>query len=283
MANLNFPPPTDHQEFERLVADIAGPILRTPHVNLNGRAGQRQEGVDVSITTLDGAQVGIQCKLTTGSLSLATVAEEVAKARGYTPSLARFIVATTARSDANLQKAVRALPTEVFSVDLWSWDEINNHMNRLPGVGIPYAEHVLIGSAPKAEHQHAEHLREALDRPGFLRRAHAEHNFVDQRQAVQDTSSFIRTGQLYTRDGQFVSGLPYRRYREDYTARLETVLRAVDALDNHLGRSLKLLIDPNRPQHVAAMIELDTKRLAVLKAANRIFAEQSIAGLEPSS
>lgn len=283
MASLNFPPPADHQEFERLVADIAEPVLHTPNVHLNGRVGQSQAGVDISVTTVDGAQVGIQCKLTTGSLAMATVRQEIVKARGYSPPLDRFIVATTARSDSALQREVRELPPERFSVEIWSWDEINNHMNRLPGVGIPYAEHVLLGSAPEAERQHAEHLREALDRPAFLRRAHAEHSFIDQRQAVKDTSSFLRTGRLYTRDGQFVSGLPYRRYSPDYASRLEAVLKAVDGLDNHLGRSLDSLMNSSRRDHVAVTIELDSKRLAVLKAANRIFAEQAITPLEPSS
>jgi hypothetical protein len=283
MPTLNFPPPADHQEFERLVADIAGPVLHTPHVQLNGRSGQAQAGVDVSVTTLDGNYVGIQCKRTDHALALSTITDEIIKARVYRPALTRFIIATTARADAQLQRAVRELPPEAFTVEVWSWDDINNHMNRLPGVGIPYAEHVLIGSAPVAEHQHAEHLREALDRPAFLRRAHAEHNFHEQQQAVRDTSSFLRTGHLYTRDGRFVSGLPYRRYGEGYETQVAKVLRAIDALDNHLGRAMRDLTDEGRPGHAGAQIELDTRRLAVLTAANRIFRKQGIAELMPSS
>lgn len=283
MANLNFPPPTDHQEFERLVADIAGPVLGTPHVHLNGRMGQAQAGVDVSVTAPDGTHVGIQCKLTNGSLSMTTIKEEIVKARDYEPTLARFIVATTARSDAPLQQAVRQLPDEAFAIELWSWDDINNYMNRLPGVAIPYAEHILLGSQPKAEREHAEHLREALDRPAILRSADVEHNFVDQREAVKDTSSFLRTGRHYTRSRQLVSALPYRRYSPEYAARLQTVLNAVDAMDKHLKRSLDALQDFNNPERVAAKVALDAKRLDVLKAANRVFAEQGIDLLNPSS
>jgi hypothetical protein len=283
MANLNFPPPTDHQEFERLVADVAGPVLGTPLVSLNGRTGQAQAGVDVSVTGTDGTHIGVQCKLTTAGLPVATVREEVAKARDYRPLLSRFIIATTARSDAPLQQAVRELPAEKFSVELWSWDDINNHMNRLPGVAIPYAEHVLLGSQPRAEHEHAEHLREALDRPAFLRRADAEHSFADQREAVQDTSSFLRTGRHYTRTQQFVSALPYRRYSPDYSARLQAVMKAVDAMDNHLRRSLDALQDFSSPDHLPSMVTLDAKRMEVLKAANRVFTEQGLDPLEPSS
>lgn len=283
MPNLNFPPPTDHQEFERLVADIAEPVLRTPVVNLNGRAGQTQAGVDVSATATDGTHIGIQCKLTIGKLTIGVIKEEIANARNYKPPLARFIIATTARSDAPLQEAVRELPKETFGVELWSWDDINNYMNRLPGVAIPYAEHVLLGSQPDAERGHAEHLREALDRPAFLRRAEAEHSFLEQLQAVRDTSSFLRTGRHYTRTQQFVSALPYRRYSDEYSTRLQGLLKAVDAMDNTLRKSLHALQDPNSPDHVASMVALDGRRMEVLKAANRVFSDQDLDPLEPSS
>ena len=280
MASLNFPPPTDHQEFERLVVDIAGPVLGTPLVSLNGRTGQAQSGVDVSVRAPDGTHIGIQCKLTTAELPVETVQEEVAKARDYRPSLSRFIIATTARSDAPLQQAVRELPAEKFSVELWSWDDINNYMNRLPGVAIPYAEHVLLGSQPRAEQEHAEHLREALDRPAFLRRAAGEHSFADQRDALRDTSSFLRTGRHYTRAQQFVSALPYRRYSPEYSAGLQDVLNAVDAMDGHLRRWLAALQDFSSPDHLLSMDELDVKRIEVLKAANRIFTNHGLDPLE---
>lgn len=283
MANLNFPPPTDHQEFERLVADIAEPVLGTPLVNLNGRTGQAQAGVDVSVTATNGTHVGIQCKLTTGNLTITAVKQEIAKARHYKPALARFIIASTARSDAPLQQAVRELPDEDFTVEIWSWDDINNYMNRLPGVAIPYAEHVLLGSQPRAEHEHAEHLREALDRPAFLRRAEQEHSFAEQLEAVRDTSSFLRTGRHYTRNQQFVSALPYRRYSPEYSARLQALLKTVDAMDNHLRRSLRALQDPFDPKHIASKVTLDGRRMDVLKAANRVFLDQGLDLLEPSS
>lgn len=281
MAHLNFPPPTDHQEFERLVGEIADPALRASHVNLNGRTGQAQQGVDVSVLTNDGRHVGIQCKLTNSGLSLGTVKAEIQKARGYKPALDRFIVATTAPSDARLQEDVRLLPKEKFSVEIWSWDEINNHLNRLGALGVAYAQHVLMGPAEDAERQHAEHLREALDRPAFLRMAHSERNFIDQREAVKDTSAFLRTGYLYTRDNRFVSGLPHRRYGEDYSASLSTILRAVDALDAFLGRHAKVLMDQAAVEHAEAIVDLDTRRMAVLKAANRAFARLDIAELSP--
>lgn len=110
MAHIDFPPPSDEQAFERLIEELAKPVLNGQTVELNGRRGQSQQGVDVSVSLYTGEQVGIQCKLTTKSLSLSTVTSEVANARGYKPELDKFIVATTARSDARLQEQVRAFP-----------------------------------------------------------------------------------------------------------------------------------------------------------------------------
>ena len=80
-----------------------------------------------------------------------------------------------------------------------------------------------------------------------------------------------------------MSALPYRRYSDEYSTRLQGLLKAVDAMDNHLRRSLDALQDPNSPDHVASMVALDGRRMEVLKAANRVFSDQDLDTLEPSS
>lgn len=283
MANLSFPPPTDHQEFERLICDLAGPIFRTRNVNLNGRSGQAQHGVDVSVLAADGRNVGIQCKLTGNQLSVSTVQDEIAKATTYTPPLDEFILATSAPADAPLEAAVRGLPKVGFDIAIWSWNKINNYLNRTPAVSVPYAQHILMGSTESSEQEHAMHLREALDRPAFLRKAHYESGFLDQREAVRDTSAFLRTGYLYTRDDNFVSGLPYIRYSEPYAKHLATLLGAIDSLDTYLARHLNVLNDPGDSGQIEALMGLDAKRLAVLKAANRLLVQFDIPKLVPAS
>lgn len=270
MTFFAFPPPKDPEEFERIVAQIAGPVLRSRQVNLNGRRGQAQAGVDVSVTTDDG-EVGIQCKLT-GSLKISTVEEEVEKAKKYVPALTQFIVATSSPSDAVLQAELRKLRAP-FKVSLWSWDEINNHLNRLPGVALDYVQSVLLGTAEASELQHAIHLREALDRPALLYGAHAERDFVAQADALKDTSAFLRTGLLYTRDGVLVSGLPYRRYSEKYAGSLAKVADRIAKLDSYTGRQLAVLIDAADPDHQRAINEAEKRRIAVLDVANTIFEE----------
>jgi Restriction endonuclease len=270
MTFFAFPPPKDPEEFERIVEQIAGPVLRSQEVNLNGRRGQAQDGVDVSVTT-DAGEVGIQCKVT-AKLKIGTVREEVRKAKGYVPKLTHFIVATTSPSDAVLQAEVRKVQAP-FKLSLWSWDEINNHLNRLPGVAMDYVQHVLMGSKEASERQHAIHLREALDRPALLYGAHAERDFVAQIEALKDTSAFLRTGLLYTRGGLLVSGLPYRRYSDSYADALAKVVDRVGKLDSYTGRYLPVLTDPTHPDHQRTLNEAERRRIAVLDVANAILDE----------
>lgn len=283
MAQLDFPPPSDEQAFERLIEELATPVLNATAVQLNGRRGQSQEGVDVSVSLDDGSLVGIQCKLTRKALALATVKAEIANARAYKPTLDRFIVATTARSDARLQEQVRGLRGVPFTVEVWNWDQINGWLNRYAAAGISYVQHVLLGSIPDANRAHADALRIALDRPALLRAADSEHSFEDQLEAIKQTSMFLRTGYLYTRDGHFVIGvLPLRNYSNDYVTLVSPTLRALDALDVHLRRRMNDLLDPSSPRHAEAAAHLDTKRIAVLMAGNRIFSAVGL-GLIPIS
>lgn len=265
-----------------MICDLAGPIFHTRNVNLNGRSGQAQQGVDISILAGDGQNVGIQCKVVNKQLTVAKVKEEVTNATAYTPALDEFIVATTAPADAPLEAAVRALPKAGFTVAIWSWNKINNYLNRTPAVGIPYIQHVLMGSTESSEQEHAKHLREALDRPAFLRKAHYENSFRDQRHAVRDTSAYLRTGYLYTRDNVFVSGLPHTRCSERYAKQLAGLLGAIDSLDAYLAKNQQILDDPGNVGQPEALMGLDAKRLAVLKAANRLFVELHIPKLIPS-
>ncbi len=133
-------------------------------------------------------------------------------------------------------------------------------------------QHVLLGTRPQAEQAHAEALRIALDRPALVRSADTEHSFDHQFEAIKDTSMFLRTGYLYTRGRQFVIGvLPLRSYSDEYVEVASPVLRALDALDAHLGRRMKELVDQSAPRHAEAAANLDTKRVAVLTAGNKDF------------
>lgn len=283
MAHLNFPPPSDHQAFERLIQALASPIFRTYEANRYGGNGQKQHGVDVLVREQDGQFVGIQCKLTVGRLAIGTVKAEVAKAEKFSPPLRHYVLATTAPSNAVLQSKVAALPQKKFSVEVWSWDEINNYINRHAGVAQEYVREVLVGGEVEAEVEHAEHLRIAIDRPAFLHMSRAERDFHAQREALKGTSMFLRTGLLYTRDGDFVTGLPGRKYAAPYGDLLGAVKKKVDEMDIFLARKMSILTGPEGPDTLRALSELDRKRFAVLDAANKALDHANVQNLEVST
>jgi hypothetical protein len=77
----------------------------------------------------DDRHIGVQCKNTVDGISLATVKAEIASAEAFEPKLDRLYIATTAKRDAVLQKAVREISKQqaqagLFKVDVLFWDDI---------------------------------------------------------------------------------------------------------------------------------------------------------------
>lgn len=99
----------------------------------HGRAGQRQDGVD--IVGRNGAMypIGLQCKKRSrwpiSRLSTKDVDDEIAAAKNFKPKLKAFYILTTAPDDVALQKHVRNINQKQkkhnsFEVILLGWGEI---------------------------------------------------------------------------------------------------------------------------------------------------------------
>jgi hypothetical protein len=126
------PIPKSWDEFEDIVADIYVREWADKHLQRNGRAGQRQNGVDIfgRPAYANGLRAGIQCKrLEERKLTSATIKAEVKKAESFEPPLFEFIVVTTDKRDALVQKAVRVLNDErtndgKFAVHVVFWEDV---------------------------------------------------------------------------------------------------------------------------------------------------------------
>jgi hypothetical protein len=121
-------PPRDDVLFEHLCLALFKRIIRDPFAQLNGRPGQRQNGVD-AFGFLDGRSehvVGLQAKALTRSLTEQELSDIVRKATSFSPTLKEFMVATTSRRDAILQQCARSYPnaTVPFTVRILSWDDL---------------------------------------------------------------------------------------------------------------------------------------------------------------
>jgi hypothetical protein len=126
------PTPKSWDDFEDIVADLYIRLWDDPHAQRYGRSGQAQQGVDIygQPDRLQSGYVGVQCKrYAVGTLTLRIVKDEITKAEEFEPSLAEYILATTDRRNAVLQKAIRELNEErhaakKFPVYIVFWEDL---------------------------------------------------------------------------------------------------------------------------------------------------------------
>jgi hypothetical protein len=129
IASSNVPTPKSWEEFEDITLAAAKLRWNSSDFYRNGRPRQEQHGIDIWGHDDDNRHIGVQCKNTVGGVSLTAVKAEIAKAEDFEPKLDRLYVATTAKRDAILQKAVREISGQraevgLFKVDVLFWDDI---------------------------------------------------------------------------------------------------------------------------------------------------------------
>ena len=137
ISDLQIPPPKNGERFEELCLDLYkaefGPAQQY------GSPGQAQQGVDIFILNKD---IGIQCKkrdYQNGKITEKELSEYVKEAKKYKPPLKRFILATTCKRDAKIQKSAELISKEhekekLFSIKIDSWDEIIQFLEEHPKI-----------------------------------------------------------------------------------------------------------------------------------------------------
>jgi len=130
LQSMEFPKPSDWQDFERIVKCYCELKWPSQTVKPNGRNGQKQNGVDLYVKCKDGSYLGIQCKLSlSDSLPVKTIEREVEKAVQFKPALAHYYIATTANRHARTQEQVNIfnqhrMANGLFDVDILFWEDI---------------------------------------------------------------------------------------------------------------------------------------------------------------
>jgi tetratricopeptide (TPR) repeat protein len=132
IAQTELYPPKSWDEFEDVVWDLYSRVWGDPKAERYGRTGQAQQGVDIygRPSDLGGRYVGVQCKrYAEGRLTQTVVEKEIAKAEGFEPPLAEYIIATTEHRDAVLQAAVRKIDEArraagKFAVRIVFWEDL---------------------------------------------------------------------------------------------------------------------------------------------------------------
>jgi hypothetical protein len=157
IASSNVPTPKSWDEFEDITLAAAKLRWNSPDFYRNGRQGQKQDGVDIWGHDDDNRHIGVQSKNTVDGISLATVEAEISNAESFTPKLDRLYIATTARRDGTLQKAVREISqqrakTGQFKVDVLFWDDICQDLAKDDDVFFRHYPQFKQGADPVAEH-----------------------------------------------------------------------------------------------------------------------------------
>lgn len=125
--------PTNWQDFEDLCFILWKFIWNDPHAQKNGRQGQAQYGVDIYGKPVGQLDIeGVQCKgksdYSKSELTITEIKAELTKAINFKPTLKNLTFATTAPSDANLLKEIRALDIKGYGnivPHVRSWDELD--------------------------------------------------------------------------------------------------------------------------------------------------------------
>lgn len=131
--------PKNWQDFERNARILFECILNDIHVQNNGRTGQPQHGVDIyGRKDSKGPWYGIQCKGKDAGYGKAVTEKElrseVEKTRKFKPSIAHFILVTTAPADVTIQAVARTITEErekegnPLNVSVWGWGELESRI-----------------------------------------------------------------------------------------------------------------------------------------------------------
>ena len=169
LSQLQFSPPENEEDFERLCLDLYKSEFGK-QTQRNGRRGQTQDGVDIFVQD---QYIGIQCKKKelNGKITKEELFKEIAKAKKFQPSLKEFILATSCKRDANIQKEARVISDEhkakkLFSVQVHSWEEIRELLDKYPFIYKTYYPEINITSQDFKQgtflHENHSHLVKAI-------------------------------------------------------------------------------------------------------------------------
>ena len=136
----HFPPEND-DDFERLCLLLLREYWNCPDLQMYGRRGQRQDGVDIVDLGGDPSPRAAQCKKFNPlvEFSPTDVFAAAEEARSFRPPLRRLEIMTTAKKSVAAQQAIAEInrahrKRKLFRVRLKTWDEIEFLLRKFPEV-----------------------------------------------------------------------------------------------------------------------------------------------------
>lgn len=127
---VKLPPPSDWQELQRMTCALYSRIWQNEDLQEFGSIGQRQNGVDLFGFIANTNELGgVQCKCVS-SFTPAQLRDEYKEALRFTPELSRYVVVTTTKRDANLQRtSVDLSKSGRLRCTVMFWDEFSSRLS----------------------------------------------------------------------------------------------------------------------------------------------------------
>lgn len=219
-----FFPPLYWQEFETLTASVATYAYQTRNVDMIGRAGQTQNGVDVHVDA-NGTSIGIQCKrrverdenndpLPGGAITRSALVKALDDAQSFNPKLDQFVLATTAQREGEMQEVARELSAErrragLSGVKLWFWDDYVTFLNLYDPLERLYYDTIINVRTPEDQDRKIiDVITRAFHRPAFQDPIASEHGEAFS-QALADTVQALNSGILIDRQSRHTFRVAY--------------------------------------------------------------------------
>lgn len=134
---LNYQPPVLSEEFERLCLELLRAHWKCPTLQLYGRRGEKQFGVDIFDEGGGPPLRAAQCKLREAGKTLSSpeIEEEVENAKTFPLKIGHYAILTTGKVTGETQRAIRQMNQAhkragLFSIECLSWDKIKDLLHR---------------------------------------------------------------------------------------------------------------------------------------------------------
>jgi tetratricopeptide (TPR) repeat protein len=155
---LRLPIPANHEDFEKLSRDLLRLHWSRPGLELFGKRGERQYGID--ILDLGGQEplYAAQSKLKEPHKSLPpqSIQDEVNEARRFTPPLGKYGILTTGKVSVEAQRKVREINVlhtsrGLFEVELFAWEKISELIQLYPELYEQYYGGITVSRGARIE------------------------------------------------------------------------------------------------------------------------------------
>jgi len=123
--------PTNDDEFEHLCRELLRHHWSRPGLEIFGKRGERQFGIDILDLSGQTPICAAQCKLKEEhkNLTPSEIEAEVNEAKKFTPPLGKYAILTTAKISTHAQRKLREInqshkQQSLFEVELLTWDRL---------------------------------------------------------------------------------------------------------------------------------------------------------------